>query len=164
MISTVTLYQTDNNTVLLSNLSDVYGLHQLINILTRLTSASSTLIDVAFTKCLDRVVCLVVSHVSLCHDSLAYVFCKVSIDPSSFKGHSTVTYRKFKIFNSARFGFNISQQNWDSVNNYEDSNDMWKAWKSLFFQCVDKDAPLRSKHGICVSRVGGKQPAIFKGC
>ena len=155
--------QTDNNTVLLSNLSDVYGLHQLINILTRVTYASSTLIDVAFRKCLDRVVCSVVSHVSLCHHSLVYVFCKVSIDPSSFKGHSTVTYRKFKNFNSARFGFNISQQNWDSVNNYEDSNDMWKAWKSLFFQCVDKDAPLRFKHGICVSRVGGKQPAIFKG-
>ena len=147
--------------MLLSNLSDVYVLHQLINILTRVTSASSTLIDVAFTKCLDRVVCSVVSHVSLSDHSLVYVFCKVSIYPSSFKGHSTVTYRKFKNFNSARFGFNISQQNWD---NYEDSNDMWEAWKSLFFQCVDKDAPLRSKHGICVSRVGGKQPANFKGC
>ena len=150
--------------MLLANLSDVYGLHKLINILTRVTYASSTLIDVAFTKCLDRVVCSVVSHVSLCHHSLVYVFCKVSIDPSSFKGHSTVTYRKFKNFNSARFGFNISHQNWDSVNNYEDSNDMWEAWKSLLFQGVDKDAPLRSKHGICVSRVGGKQPAIFKGC
>ena len=149
--------------MLLSNLSDVYGLHQLINILTRVTCASSTLIDVAFTKCLDRVVCSVVSHVSLCHHSLVYVFCKVSIDPSSFKGHSTVTYRKFKNFNSARCGFNISQQNWDSVNNYEDSNDMWEAWKSLFFQGVDKDAPLRSKHGICVSRVGGKQPTNFQG-
>ena len=129
-----------------------------------MTSASSTLIDVAFTNYLDRVVCSVVTHVSLCHHSLVYVFCKVSIDPSSFKGHSTVTYRKFKNFNSARFGFNISQQNWESVNNYEDSNDMWKAWKSLFFQCVDKHAPLCSKHGICVSRVGGKQSAIFKGC
>ena len=150
--------------MLLSNLSDAYGLHQLINILTRVTYASSTLIDVAFTKCLDRVVCSVVSHVSLCHHSLVYVFCKVSIDPSSFKGHSTVTYRKFKNFNSARFGFNISQQNWDSVNNYEDSNDMWEALKSLFFQGVDKDAPLPSKHGMCVSRVGGKEPAIFKGC
>ena len=129
-----------------------------------MTCASSTLIEVAFTKCLDRVVCSVVSHVRLCHHCLVYVFCKVSIDPSSFKGHSTVTYRKFKNFNSARFGFNISHQNWDSVNNYEDSNDMWEAWKSLLFQGVDKDAPLRSKHGICVSRVGGKQPAIFKGC
>ena len=116
-----------------------------------MTSASFSLIDVAFTNCLDRVVCSVVSHLSLSNHSLVYVFCKVSIDPSSFKGHSTVTYRKFKNFNSARFGFDISQQNWDSVNNYEDSNDMWKAWKSLFFQCVYKHAPLRSKYGICVS-------------
>ena len=129
-----------------------------------MTSASFSLIDVAFTNCLDRVVCSVVSHLSLSNHSLVYVFCKVSIDPSSFKGHSTVTYRKFKNFNSARFGFDISQQNWDSVNNYEDSNDMWKAWKSLFFQCVDKHGPLRSKYGICVSRVGGKQQAIFKCC
>ena len=136
--------------MLLSDLSDVYGLHQLINILTRVTYASSTLIDVAFTKCLDRVVCSVVSHVSLSDHGLVYVFCKVSIDPSSLKGHSTVTYRKFKNFNSARFGFNISQQNWESVNNYEDSNDMWNAWKSLFFQYVDEHAPLHSKHGICV--------------
>lgn len=127
------LCQSDDNTVLLSNLSDVYRLHQLINILTRVTSASSTLIDVAFTNCLDRVVCLGVSHVSLSDGSLVYVFCKVLIDPSSFKGHSTVTYRKFKIFNSARFGFDISQQNWDSVNNYEGPNDMWKTWKSHFF-------------------------------
>ena len=46
---------------------------------------------------------------------------------------------------STSFRFDISQQNWDSVSNYEDPNDMWKAWKSLFFQCVDKHAPLRSK-------------------
>ena len=155
--------QSDNNTVLLSNLSDVYGLHQLINILTRVTCASSTLIDVAFTNFLDRVVCSVVSHVSLSDHSLVYVFCKVSIDPSSFKGHSTVTYRKFKNFNSARFGFNISQQNWESVNNYEDSNDMWKAWKSLFFQCVNKDALLRSKHGICVSPGRRQATSSFQG-
>ena len=71
--------------MLLSNLSDVYGLHQLINILTRVTCASSTLIDVAFTKCLDRVVCSVVSHVSLSDHSLVYVFCKVSIDPTSLE-------------------------------------------------------------------------------
>ena len=31
------------------------------------------------------------------------------------------------------------------VKNYEGPNDKWKAWKCLFFQCVDKHAPLRSK-------------------
>ena len=138
--------QPDNNTMLLSNyFSDVYGLHQLLNTPTRVTSASSTLIDVIFTNYLDRVVCSGVSHVSLSDNSLVYVFRKLSIDPSSFKGHSTVTYRKLKNFNSASFRFDISQQDWISVNNYEDPTDVWKAWKSIFFQCVDKHAPLRSK-------------------
>ena len=74
--------QPDNNTVLLSNLSDVYGLHQLINTPTGVKSASSTLTDVIFTNYLDRVVCSSVSHVSLSDHSLVYVFREVSIDPS----------------------------------------------------------------------------------
>ena len=78
--------QPDNNTVLLSNLSDVYGLHQLIN-----TPTSSALIDVIFTNYLDRVVCSRVSHVSLSNQALVYVSRKVSIDPFCFKAHSTVT-------------------------------------------------------------------------
>ena len=74
--------QPDNNTVLLSNLSDVYGLHQLINTPTGVKSASSTLTDVIFTNYLDRVVCSSVSHVSLSDHSLVYVFREVSIDRS----------------------------------------------------------------------------------
>ena len=74
--------QPDNNTVLLSNLSDVYGLRQLINTPTGVKSASSTLTDVIFTNYLDRVVCSSVSHVSLSDHSLVYVFREVSIDPS----------------------------------------------------------------------------------
>ena len=136
--------QPDNNTALLSNLADVYGLYQLIKDPTRVTCTSSTLIDVIFTNYLDRVVCSGVSHVSLSDHSLVYAFRKISIDPS-FKGHSTITYRKFKNFDSASFRSDISRQNWDSVNNYDDSNDMWDVWKSLFFQCVDKHAPLRTK-------------------
>ena len=82
MLSTVTLLRLNPITILcfLSNLSDVYGLHQLINTPTGVKSASSTLTDVIFTNYLDRVVCSSVSHVSLV--SLVYVFREVSIDPS----------------------------------------------------------------------------------
>ena len=84
MLSTVTLLRLNPIIILcfLSNLSDVYGLHQLINTPTGVKSASSTLTDVIFTNYLDRVVCSSVSHVSLSDHSLVYVFREVSIDPS----------------------------------------------------------------------------------
>ena len=48
-------------------------------------------------------------------------------------------------FASARFRYDISTQDWDRVNNYDDPNVMWDIWKNLFFLCVDKHAPLRTK-------------------
>ena len=71
------------------------------------------------------------------------IFLKISINSS--KGHSTLTYRKFNNFDSARFRYDISTQDWDRVNNYDDPKVMWDIWKNLFFQCIDKHAPLRTK-------------------
>ena len=53
---------------------------------------------------------------------------KVSIDPSSFKGHSTVN---FKILILLVFRFDISQQNWDSVNNYGYVESLEKSFLSM---------------------------------
>ena len=52
---------------------------------------------------------------------------------------------EFKTFDSASFRFGISKQNWNSINIYEDPNNMWDTWKNRFLQCVDKHTPLRKK-------------------
>ena len=70
--------QPDKNTVLLTSLADVYGLHQLINNPTLVTDTSSTLIDVIFTNCSDKVACSGVSRVSLSDHSLVYAFRKIT--------------------------------------------------------------------------------------
>jgi hypothetical protein len=49
--------QSDNNTHLLSSITDSYGLQQLINEHTRITKTTSTLIDLIFSNYPDRVVC-----------------------------------------------------------------------------------------------------------
>ena len=141
--ATKTSPQPDINTVLLTNIVDIYNLYQLIDTPTRITNTSSTLIDVIFTNCQNNIVSTGVSHVSLSDHSLVYAFRKISIN--SPKGHSTLTYRKFKNFDSARFCYDISTQDWDQVNNSDDPNVMWDIWKKLFFLCVDKHAPLRTK-------------------
>jgi len=108
--------QPDINTVLLTNIVDIYNLHQLIDSPTRITNPSSTLIDVTFTNCQNNIVSAGVSHVSLSDHSLVYAFL--------CKGHSTLTYRKFSNFDSARFHYDISTQDWDKVNIYDDPNVM----------------------------------------
>ena len=99
----------DNNAIVLSNLADVYGLHQLISEHTRITDKSSTLIDLIFTNTPDRVVCSGVSHIGISDHSLVFAFRKVSVE-STKNGHATVKYRKFKNFEiqCGRHGNNYS--------------------------------------------------------
>ena len=108
--------QPDINTVLLTNIVDIYNLHQLIQSPTRITDTFSTLIDVTFTNCQNNTVSAGVSYVSLMDHSLVYAFRKISIN--SLKGHPTLTYRKFNNFDSARFRCDISTQDWDRVNSH----------------------------------------------
>ena len=93
------------------------------------------------------------SHIGISDHSLIYVYRKLSIDPPS-RGHTTVTYRKFKNFNSSNFRYDIACQNWQIINNYDDPNDMWDAWKNLFLFCVDKHAPYAINVFALVNHLG----------
>ena len=128
--------QLDNNANKLSSIADIYTMHQLIIDPTQCTVSSSTLIDLIYTSSPDRVVCSGVSHISISDHSLVYAFRKLSIEFPS-RGHNTVTYRKVKNFNSDRFR--------NDIYCHDNPNDMWDAWKKLFFSCVDRHAPLRTK-------------------
>ena len=97
------------NTQALLNITDIYNLKQLINEPTRVTPASSTLIDVIFTSHPDNVSCSGVSHVGISDHSLIYVFREISL-PSAVRGNSTVSYRQFKNFDRNRFRSDILAQ------------------------------------------------------
>ena len=133
----------DNDTRLLTNIADVYGLHQLISEPTRLTENSSTLLDVIFTNCPQNIVCSGVLHVGISDHSLVYVYRKLSNQVGS--GHTTVTYRRYCNFNHSNFRRDISMQDWDSIEQYQNPNDMWVEWKRMFLSCADRHAPLRTK-------------------
>ena len=123
----------DHNSTLLNNITNLYNLHQLIDEPTRITESSSTLLDVIFTNMPDKIVCSGVSHICISDHSLVYAFRKLSIGVShSHRGHSTMTYRNFKNFNSSNFRNDIYQQNWDIIMNYDNPNDMWHVWKYTF--------------------------------
>ena len=56
-----------------TNITDIYGLNQLINEPTRITENSANLLDVVFTNCPDNVVCSGVLHVGISDHSLVYM-------------------------------------------------------------------------------------------
>ena len=104
------------------------------------------MIDLIFTNCPNRVVyrCSGVSHIGISGHSLVYAFRKLSIGLSA-KGHSIVSYRKLKIFNTANFRSDICFQGWDSINSFDDPNSMWRAWQNTFSNVVDRHVPIRIK-------------------
>ena len=107
----VTSAHFDSNTSLLCEISDVYGLQQLITEPTRITESSSSLIDVIISNCVNRVVCSGVFHIGISDHSLIYVYRKLSPEFAS-KGHSTKTYRNFSNFNRENIRSDISRQGW----------------------------------------------------
>ena len=91
------------NTRRLLEISDLYGLKQLINEPTRVTESASTLIDLISVNYPDRVGCSGVSHIAISDHSLVYAYRKLSSDLPS-KRHSSISYRNFRN--------EISQQEW----------------------------------------------------
>ena len=140
------LQSKDNGNVkALLNITDIYGLEQLINEPTRITPSTSTLIDLIFTNRPDwNVYCSGVSHVAISDHSLVYAYRKISI-PTFSKGVNLMTYRQFKHFNSANFYADILAQPWDDIKQLYDSNDMWRRWKELFLNVCEKHAPMKTK-------------------
>ena len=76
------LYENNASVNALLNVSDVYGLKQLITEPTRITPSSSSLTDLIFTNQPDLVSFSGVSHVGISDHSLVYAFRKVSIPPA----------------------------------------------------------------------------------
>ena len=108
---------SDTNSRLLSDITDLHCLHQLINEPTRVIDKTSTLIDLIYTNYPDKVVCSGVCHVSISDHSLVFACRKLSIGAVS-KRHNTINYRTFKNFNPDHFRNDIASQNWDVLDNF----------------------------------------------
>ena len=133
----------DNNTCKLMNITDIYGLQQLITEPTRITPTSATLIDVIYTNCPDKVVCSGVRHISISDHSIVFAYRKLSVNGMS-GGHNAITYRNFRKFNRINFRNDIASHCWDHIYNSTDPNQMWLQWKCSFLSIVNKHAPLRT--------------------
>ena len=123
---------SDTNSLLLSDINNLHGLHQLINEPTRVTDTASTLIDLIYTNYPDKVVCSGVCHVSISDHRFIFVYRKLSIGAYS-KRHNTINYKNSVTnFNRDHFRSEIASQNWDVLVNFPYPNDIWRVWKIKF--------------------------------
>ena len=126
------------------SIADVYGLQQLISEPTRITPTSSTLIDLAYANCADKIACSGVRHTAISDHSMVFPYRKLALNGMS-SGNSTITYRNFRKFDRKSFRNDISSQSWENVYAFSSPNEMWQVWKHTFLAIANKYAPLRTK-------------------
>ena len=84
----------DNVSRSLLDITRIYDLQQIINEATRKTESTSTVIDLIFTNCPDRVIFSGVTHIAFSDHSLVYAYRKLSSNPVTNKGHDAITQRR----------------------------------------------------------------------
>ena len=126
------------------NFTSSLGLTQLISEPTRVTQESRTLIDHIYTNNEETIQC--VSVEKMCISDHFAVFCNRKSHTSVCKNtHQVITYRSFKNFEEAYFLSDLSSVPWEILEQFDHVDDIVSAWKSLFFEVLDKHAPIKSQ-------------------
>ena len=110
------------------SIADVYGLQQLISEPTRITPTSSTLIDLIYANCVDKIACSGVRHTAISDHSMVFAHKKLELNGIS-NGNNTVTYKNFQKFGEQSFRNNISSQSLENLYAFSNPNEMWQVWK-----------------------------------
>ena len=129
----------------LKNVSNVYQLSQTVKEPTRVTTNSSSLIDIVLTNTPERVVRAGVTELSISDHKLIYAIRIISVS-QNIKQKVSI-FRNFSHFNLVEFHSDLSKIDWDSIDDFFDPNDMWEHWKSLFVD-IDKHAPPKDNKQI----------------
>ena len=115
-----------------------FSLNNLLkNQLTRITSQSQTLIDLAFSNRPETIIKSGVDHVGMSDHSLIYIHRKISIPRKQPK---IINTRQFKRYNLELFKHDLAKilENQPQDN---DPNTLWEDWKTKFLLVADIHAP-----------------------
>lgn len=116
-----------------ANTTSLFGLHQLVQDPTRVTSTSTTLIDHIYTNHASMV-----SRVSVSKESFSDhypVFCTWSfkLPKRPPKGHTTIKYRSFKNFNQSEFLADLAVAPFRDVFGHSDPDGALEAFYNVFY-------------------------------
>ena len=123
-------------------LCNLYQYSQLIQVPTRLTASSSTLIDLFLTNNPCKFSHHGVSHIGISDHSLIYAVRKSFISTGS---STIINSRQLRNFDPTMFRRDLALAPWQSVENITDPNVAWNAWRNMFLNICDLHAPFRRK-------------------
>ena len=115
---------------------------QLIQVPTRVTASSSTLIDLFLTNNPCKFSHHGVSHIGISDHSLIYAIRKSFISTGV---PTIINSRQLRNFDPTMFRRDLALAPWQSVENITDPNVAWNAWRNMFLNICDSHAPFRRK-------------------
>ena len=132
----------DARTKKLTDLLDKYQLQQHIQIPTRTTLNSKTLIDLMITKVEDtKTIDSGVIDLGISDHNLVYICRKVSIPKQPPK---IVETRQFKNFNTAAFQHELHEI-FKTYSFTAEPNTAWNEWKTIFLDVANTHAPIKTR-------------------
>ena len=131
------LFPEKNETKKIFDLANVFQLEQLIKELTRITSQSQTLVDLAFSNRHETIIKSGVYHVGMSDHSLIYIHRKISIPRKQPK---IINTRQFKHHNLEIYKHDLAKI-LENQPQDDDPNMLWEDWKSKFLLVADMHAP-----------------------
>ena len=125
------------------NFTTSLGFSQLVCDPTRVTETSSTLIDHIYTNLDENI-----SRVHVCKIAISdhyAVFGNLKLNNCiKTSTHQTITYRSFKNFDETMFINDLHEVPWETIEAFEDINEIVEVWNNMFLEVVNKHAPIKS--------------------
>ena len=131
--------EINSKTKLMDNICQIYHLQQLIDLLTRITKESSTLIDLIYASEPSYITTSGVIQLGIC-DHFG-IFASRASDKAK-KGrqdHLMIEYRDFKVFDESKFLEDVDSAPWSLIDIYHDINDKVDIFiTSQVIECIEQ--------------------------
>lgn len=109
---------------------------------TRVTDKTKTLIDVVLSSHQERYATSGTLHLGVSDHDLIFIVRKNKV--ARPKPRFT-EYRSMKIFDHAKFLTDLNKVPWDTAYLYDNADDVWGHWSTLFKDILDQHAPIKRK-------------------
>jgi hypothetical protein len=124
----------------LSNFCDQFCLTNMILNPTRVTNTSKSLLDVILVSHPERFAVSGNTQLGISDHDLVYLVRKQKLPKPKAR---LIEFRSLKNFDRSAFISDLKNVPWDSSYVYDDVDDVWLHWSSLFKQVLDNHAPVK---------------------
>ena len=137
--------EINSKTKLMDNICQIYHLQQLIDLPTRITKESSTLIDLIYTSEPSYITTSGVIQLGI-SDHFGIVASRASNKAKKGRqDHLMIQYHDFKAFDESKFLEDVDSVPWSLIDIYDEIYDKVDTFYQLINQLLDWHAPKRQK-------------------